>query len=231
MKSLIIFLLICYNLCSPFDEIDNKINLYFLSEIKIKTSTPDLSLQLSDFLNGIFDTNLGLTILKKCSIPYNPDVNSHNAFIAQYLKSSSSAENIVKKKLFKQINGKTCEYNLSDPNIFVSAKKADISTQSLFSALFTKTSFGKGFLAFSNCIGKNQLYEIADPYLVDQIFLLLGNEKMIPKLFHSFCSVNNIFSQIVNQVDPNAVDVFSLMGTQLNKVMKSVQPHYQALIK
>jgi hypothetical protein len=231
MKRLIIIFLICYKLCLAYDEIENKISEYFLSEIKIKSSNPELDVQMSDFLNGVFETTLGISILKKCSIPYNPDVNSHSAFIAQYMKSSSSAVSIIKKKQFKQINGNTCDYNLSDPNVFVSAKKADISTQSLFSSLFSKTSFGKGFIAFSNCIGKNQLYEIADPSLIDQIFFMLGSDKMTSKLFESFCSVNNIFSQIENQVDPNSIDVFSVMGTQLNKVMKNVQPHYQILKK
>ena len=63
------------------------------------------------------------------------------------------------------------------------------------------------------------------------MFYFFSSDKVTAKLFESFCSVNNIFSEIKNLVDPKSEDAFGTIGKQLNNILIQVKPHYIALIK
>lgn len=227
LKTLLITI-ICFTFI--LSENNASLNKVFLSENKTN-GDPKLDQEMADFLNGIFGTSLGLDILKKCSVPYKPEDGSHSIFLEQYKKSSSSAQSIISKKSIKKITGETCEYNTSDPNVYTDAKKTEIPTSLFFSSSFHNTGFGKGFIAFTNCMGKTQLYDLTDPVLVDQIFFLFSNEKTTLMLFQSFCTVNNIFSQIKTVVDSKTNNAFEAIGKQLYTSLILTKPHYQYLIK
>jgi hypothetical protein len=211
-------------------EIENVENVEIVEETH-KNLQVAKDQEFSDFLNALLGSTLGYSLLNKCSRPYNPDTNSHEIFITQFQKVSTSANGLITKKSPKEINGEICKYNTADPNVYISAKKAEITTQSFFAQLIFKTAFGTTFIEFSKCIGVTELNKIADPVLVDELFFLFGNDKMGKRLWESFCTINNIFSQMKISVDAKDAGVYKKMGEALKNVLMQVNLHYLNLKK
>lgn len=210
----------------------NKESLQFIGEeIHLRDATQ--SNQFADYLNALYGTSKGDEVLTMCSKPYSPDANSHELFINQFKNVYSTTSNILSSKRYPQINGEVCEYNLSDVNIFVSAKKArvNVSNQSVIKELLYKTAFGKSALEFSKCIGQDNLNKIADAGYIKEMLDVLSSDSYITKFFESFCSINNIFAYTKTVIDPTNPELYQTMGGIIHDFIVKVKVHYDSIKK
>lgn len=222
-----------------FLDIENIIDSVVLEEMEFSNresaavflADPVKDKQFADFLNAFYGSSMGNDILKKCSKPYSPDSSAHEAFLSQYAKVYANVNTLITKKTIKEVTGAQCTYNVSDPKTFITAKKAEIPTMALFSSLLAKTSFGKGLLAFSNCIGATELGKLSSPAYVEEVLYLIATEKSLNRLFESFCTINNMFYFLNANVDAKDPAAFQKIGKALNGLFNSVKLHYEFIKK
>lgn len=236
-----LFFIINVGFCQEKDAVNANHEFLNQEEMRLSTNvfananavTPAQEFEM--FLKSVYGTESN--IIRKCSRPYKPDTGSHDAFRSQYLKLQKNVNVILTQKIFSKVTGEQCEYESDDITQFtdVSKDKKEIPTSSIFLDLIVNSSFGKGFKAFSNCIGENSLNSITDnKEFVSEIFYMLFNEKKpIPtsQLFDSYCSVNNIFSQFKSPFNTKDDKFFEHIGKAIREILILTKSNYEFIKK
>jgi hypothetical protein len=225
IKFYLILLLVAFTLALDnflnHDEISIKSNLYLVDEEG----------QFADLLNGILGTELDKTImLSHCSNPYTPQPNSHEKFKNDFGQLLYNASTFLKSKLYKQITGELCQYNLQDKNVFISSKSAKITTKSYFSQVLIKSIVGSSMLQFLECVGADELARISDVDYAYELLFMLQKEERLNQLFESFCSVNNSFHFLKDPVDLSNKNLFNIIGKTFKSIFVAVKDHYEFIL-
>ena len=191
-------------------------------------SLDDEEEEFADLLNGILGTDLERSImLSQCSNSYTPQPNSHEKFKNDFGQLIYNVNTFLKSKIYKQITGELCQYNLQDKNIFTSAKSAKITTKSYFSQILIKSIVGSSMLEFLECVGVDELGRITDADYANELLFMLKKEERLNQIFESFCSINNSYHFLKNPIDLSDKSAFNSMGITFKSIFEAVREHYE----